>query len=115
MKKYIRNIAVALVCFLVVVVLNFALPRMLPGDPIAYLTGMAEEDILRSVTSQPAKALGKEGVWGSLSVGGPADIAVLEYTDEPFRLEDKAGNVLESSKGYRCRMTVADGVVVYVD
>ena len=45
MKKYIRNIAVALVCFLVVVVLNFALPRMLPGDPIAYLTGMVEEDM----------------------------------------------------------------------
>ena len=82
---------------------------------MARTAGMAEEDILRSVTSQPAKALGKEGVWGSLSVGGPADIAVLEYTDEPFRLEDKAGNVLESSKGYRCRMTVADGVVVYVD
>ena len=35
MKKYIKNIAVALVCFLVVVVLNFMLPRMLPGDPIA--------------------------------------------------------------------------------
>lgn len=45
MKKYIKNIAVALVCFLVVVVLNFMLPRMLPGDPIAYLTGMAEEDM----------------------------------------------------------------------
>ena len=45
MKKHRKNIAVALVCFLVVVVLNFALPRLLPGDPIAYLTGMAEEDM----------------------------------------------------------------------
>lgn len=45
MKKHVKNIAVALVCFLVVVVLNFALPRLLPGDPIAYLTGMAEEDM----------------------------------------------------------------------
>ena len=44
-KKHIKNIAVALVCFLVVIVLNFALPRMLPGDPIAYLTGMVEEDM----------------------------------------------------------------------
>jgi len=44
-KKHIKNIAVALVCFLVVIVVNFALPRMLPGDPIAYLTGMAEEDM----------------------------------------------------------------------
>jgi peptide/nickel transport system permease protein len=44
-KKYIRNIAIALVCFLVVIVLNFLLPRLLPGNPIAYLTGMAEEDM----------------------------------------------------------------------
>lgn len=45
MKKYMKNIAMALVCFLLVTVLNFALPRLLPGDPIAYLTGMAEEEM----------------------------------------------------------------------
>lgn len=45
MKKYVRNIAIALVCFLAVIVLNFLLPRLLPGNPIAYLTGMAEEDL----------------------------------------------------------------------
>lgn len=45
MKKYGKNILVALVCFLIVVVANFALPRLLPGNPIAYLTGMAEEDM----------------------------------------------------------------------
>lgn len=82
---------------------------------MARTAGMAEEDILRSVTSQAAKALGKEGEWGSLREGGPADISVLDDTDEPFRLVDKAGNVLESQKGYRCRLTVADGVVVHLD
>lgn len=45
MKKYGKNILVALVCFLIVIVANFALPRLLPGNPIAYLTGMAEEDM----------------------------------------------------------------------
>lgn len=45
MKKYEKNILVALVCFLIVAVLNFALPRLLPGNPVAYLTGMAEEDM----------------------------------------------------------------------
>lgn len=44
MKKHIKNIIVALVCFLVVVVLNFLLPRMVPGDPVAYLAGFDEED-----------------------------------------------------------------------
>ena len=34
-----------MVCFLIVIVFNFFLPRMLPGDPVAYLTGFAEEDM----------------------------------------------------------------------
>lgn len=45
MRQYIRNILVALVCFLIVIGLNFLLPRLLPGNPIAYLTGFSEEDM----------------------------------------------------------------------
>lgn len=45
MKRYINSILTALVCFLIVIVFNFFLPRMLPGDPVAYLTGFAEEDM----------------------------------------------------------------------
>lgn len=45
MKRYIKSILTALVCFLIVIVFNFFLPRMLPGDPVAYLTGFAEEDM----------------------------------------------------------------------
>ena len=32
MKKYRKNLILALVCFLIVIVLNFFLPRLLPGD-----------------------------------------------------------------------------------
>ncbi len=45
MKKHLQNIALSVICFLFVVVLNFALLRLLPGDPIAYLTGMDEEGL----------------------------------------------------------------------
>ena len=45
MKKYLSNIVISLICFLFVILLNFALPRMLPGDPIAYLSGFAEEEM----------------------------------------------------------------------
>ncbi|MBQ9459569.1 MAG: ABC transporter permease [Oscillospiraceae bacterium] len=45
MKKYWKNLLNALACFLVVIVLNFALPRLLPGNPIAYLTGFSEEEM----------------------------------------------------------------------
>ena len=80
---------------------------------IAKHLGMSEEDILRAVTKNPAKALGKEQDWGALKVGGVADLAVLDVTDEGFSLTDRAGNHIESDKGYRCLLTVADGQVVY--
>lgn len=57
MKKYRKNILAALVCFLVVIILNFALPRLLPGNPIAYLTGMAEEDMTVAQEEYYRKAL----------------------------------------------------------
>ena len=45
MKDYKKNMLLALVCFLLVVVLNFFLPRLLPGNPVAYLTGFSEQDM----------------------------------------------------------------------
>jgi len=44
-KKYVKSIIISLVCFLAVFLLNFILPRLLPGDPVAYLTGMDEEEL----------------------------------------------------------------------
>lgn len=75
--------------------------------------GMTENDIFRAVTLNPAKALGEEGKWGCLKVGGKADIAVLDYTDEGYSLTDNAGNCIENKNGYRCVLTVSDGQVVY--
>ena len=45
MRQYIRGICVALLCFFIVIVLNFLLPRLLPGNPVAYLTGFSEESM----------------------------------------------------------------------
>lgn len=75
--------------------------------------GMRETDILKAVTSAPARALGKADEWGFLKIGRKADIAVLEYTDEGFSLTDRAGNHIESDTGYRCVLTVSDGRIVY--
>ena len=77
--------------------------------------GMSEENIFKAVTSNAAKAFGKENEWGYLKVGRNADITVLDYTNEPFDLTDKAGNRLHSKTGYRCVLTVADGQVVFRD
>ena len=77
--------------------------------------GMTEEDIFRCVTTSPAKALGKANEWGTLKIGGTADIAVFNYIDEGFSLTDNDGHHIESKKGYRCVLTVDDGQVVYKD
>ena len=75
--------------------------------------GMSETEVFRAVTSSAARAVGKEGEWGCLKVGGAADIAVLDYTDEGYSSTDKTGNHIENPMGYRCLFTVADGQVVY--
>ena len=82
---------------------------------MARTAGMTEEAIFRAVTTAPARVLGKAGTWGCLKVGGCADIAVFCDTDEGFDFTDRAGNRFASSKGYRCKLTVADGTVVFRD
>lgn len=71
-----------------------------------------EAIIFRAVTSSAAAALGQTD-WGCLRVGDRADIAVLRYGHQPYRLEDAAGNVLEDKNGYSCRMTVVNGQLLY--
>ncbi|MBO5453430.1 MAG: amidohydrolase family protein [Clostridia bacterium] len=82
---------------------------------IAKHLGVDVEDIFRSVTSNPAKALGKENEWGHLKVGRCADIAVFDYKDEAFELTDNAGHQIIGNKGYRCVLTVVDGEIIYKD
>lgn len=77
--------------------------------------GMQEDDIFRCITTAPAAAHGMDGQWGRLQVGGCADIAVLAYTKEGFSLTDRWENTLQSDMGYRCKMTVANGEIVWRD
>lgn len=57
MKKYWKSMLTALVCFLIVILLNFILPRLLPGNPIAYLSGFAEEDMTAAQAERYTEAL----------------------------------------------------------
>lgn len=82
---------------------------------MARIAGLSEEQIFRCTTKNAALALGKEDTLGSLKVGGHADIAVFDYTDEGFDFTDRAKNRMNSDKGYRCALTLADGEVVYRD
>ena len=89
---------------------RYGLPQCMS---MARIMGVAEEDVFRGVTSAPADALSRP--WGRLKVGCPADIAVLSWQTEPFKLKDRAENLLESDQGYRCKLTVSQGNIVYKD
>lgn len=80
---------------------------------IAKECGQDEESIFRSVTSTPAKAFGKIDEWGYLKEGRVADIAVLAYEDDLYDLTDHNGNRIHWDNGYRCKLTIANGEVVY--
>lgn len=45
MKKYIKSILISLICFLLIIILNFILPRLLSGDPVSSLTGIDESSL----------------------------------------------------------------------
>lgn len=49
MKKYVRHIITAVIAFACVIVLNFALPRLMPGDPVHLLTG-SDVDVISQET-----------------------------------------------------------------
>lgn len=80
---------------------------------IAKQLGMSEEAIFKAVTSSAAKSLDKENEWGYLKAGRMADLAVFDYTNEPFDLTDKAGNQVKNDLGYKCILTILDGQIVY--
>jgi predicted amidohydrolase len=78
---------------------------------IAEDMGMSEEAVFRAVTSAPALAMGRS--WGRLTVGGVADITVLDREGEGYSLTDSDGNHIENKRGYRCLLTLSDGQIVY--
>lgn len=80
---------------------------------VARVLGMPEEAVFRAVTVNAGKALRRP--WGRLEEGGPADIAVLQWTDEPLELADRSGNRIASDFSYRCRLTLSGGQIVHRD
>lgn len=58
--------------------------------------GMPLTEVIRAVTSTPAKAIGWESKIGSLTPGKEADITVLKLMEDPIMLEDCQSQVCYS-------------------
>jgi dihydroorotase len=81
--------------------------------------GLSLEDVIRLSTVNPAKEIQHQEL-GTLSVGAPAEIAVLELLEGKFYYTDcspgqdlTGGGRLKGDKKLQCILTVFDGKVVH--
>jgi dihydroorotase len=70
------------------------------------------EDVILQSTSNPAKEIHLDQV-GHLSVGAPADVAVLRLEKGKFGFLDQTGIRVEGTERLACEGTLRDGKVVY--
>ena len=85
----------------------------LPTCMSRYLAlGLDLADVIAAATINPARALGMEDEIGSLRVGGPADVTVLELVDGEFTLLDAEDTPLSADRKLELRLTVCEGRVM---
>jgi dihydroorotase len=74
--------------------------------------GMALDDVVARSTWNPAREIKREEL-GNLSVGAPADIAVLRLEQGNFGFVDVNGARMRGSQKLACELTLRDGKVVW--
>ena len=75
--------------------------------------GLEEETVLRMVTGDAARAIGKEQEIGLLEVGRSADLCVLKFGEMPFKISSSGGVVTQSEMGYVNLLTICQGFVMF--
>ncbi len=71
--------------------------------------GMSVDDILIRSTINPAKVVNRIPGMGTLAVGGPADIALLQVEEGDFQLVDSQRNTVNVEKRIVSRLTICRG------
>jgi dihydroorotase len=74
--------------------------------------GLSVEQVIERSTWNAARAIRRENL-GHLSVGAPADLAVLRLEHGNFGFLDAYGARLRGDKKLSCEMTLRDGKIVY--
>ena len=74
--------------------------------------GMPLDDVILRSTWNPAREIHQEQL-GHLSVGSPADVAVLRLEQGEFGFLDMYGARLPGTQKITCEMTLRDGRIVY--
>jgi dihydroorotase len=74
--------------------------------------GMPLPEVVLRSTWNPAKAIKLQDL-GHLSVGAPADVAVIRVEKGSFGFTDPVGGLIRAGQRLACEMTVREGKVVY--
>src|SRR5437899_929563 len=74
--------------------------------------GMSLDQVILRSTWNPAREIQREDL-GNLSVGSPADVAVLRVLKGKFGFVDQSGGRLNGTERLHCEMTLRDGAIVY--
>jgi dihydroorotase len=73
--------------------------------------GLSEEEVFLRATSRPADAIRRPDL-GRLTVGGPADIAVLRVVESSATRQDSTGHRIRLSKELEHQVTIVGGEVL---
>ena len=74
--------------------------------------GLTPDQIIARSTWNPAREIHHEEL-GNLSIGSPADIAVIRLEKGSFGFTDMYGARMNSNQKFECEMTVKNGKIVY--
>jgi dihydroorotase len=74
--------------------------------------GVSLEEVIRRTTVYPAQMINRPEL-GKLSVGSPADIAVLEIVKGKFAYLGSGGGKIEGNQKLQCVMTMFGGRILY--
>ncbi len=92
--------------------MNAGMKNMLEVMSKFLVLGVPLDEVIRRSTWNPAREIKHEEL-GHLSVGAPADVAVLRLTDGRFGFIDSFGKRMAGTKRLVCELTIRDGKVVY--
>lgn len=76
------------------------------------LMGMPLNEVIRASTWAPAQVIHHEEL-GNLSVGGIADITILNLRQGDFGFYDKTGYKIQGKQKFECELTIKGGKIVY--
>jgi dihydroorotase len=72
--------------------------------------GFSLEDVVAAATSKPAAIIGKIPKLGTLQIGAPGDVSILELVEGPVQLLDTSNNPRTGKAYLKAVQTVRDGV-----